>query len=115
MSISKDAEIYNMNHKNRGKFVIFNHEKFDGSINTRVDSSVDVLRLQNSFSRLEFDIEIENDLIYDKVMEKIEALSIYYAIIDLNASIQAWKNNFGFPASVVHLSAVKDFQILSDL
>ncbi|KAL6440539.1 hypothetical protein ACFW04_003208 [Cataglyphis niger] len=72
-----DADRYNMNHKNRGKCIIFNHEEFDSGIDKREGSTADAIRLQKSFSRLGFDIEIEKNLSHNKVMDKIEKLSQY--------------------------------------
>ena len=53
-----DAECYNMNHKNRGKCIIFNHEEFDVGVDKRQGSSIDALRLQKSSGKLNFDEEI---------------------------------------------------------
>lgn len=67
-----DADCYNMNHKNRGKCIIFNHEEFDSGIAKREGSTADTIRLQKSFGRLGFDIEIEKNLSHYEVMDKIE-------------------------------------------
>ncbi|EFN67188.1 Caspase-1, partial [Camponotus floridanus] len=76
MPVPIDADRYNMNHKNRGKCIIFNHEEFD-SVEKRQGSTTDVMRLKKSFGRLGFDIEIENDLSHTEVMNKIEKLRQY--------------------------------------
>lgn len=72
MPVPIDADRYNMNHKNRGKCIIFNHEEFDSGIDKREGSTTDAMRLQKSFGNLGFDIEIENDLSHMEVMDKIE-------------------------------------------
>lgn len=72
MPVPIDADRYNMNHKNRGKCIIFNHEEFDSCIDKREGSTTDAMRLQKSFGNLGFDIEIENDLSHMEVMDKIE-------------------------------------------
>lgn len=72
MSVTKDAECYNMNHKNRGKCVIFNHEIFDVGFEKRKGSATDAERLQRSFSTLDFDVEVHNDLSHVEVMNEIE-------------------------------------------
>ncbi|XP_029665790.1 caspase-1-like isoform X1 [Formica exsecta] len=77
MPVPIDADRYNMNHKNRGKCIIFNHEEFDSGIDKREGSTTDAMRLQKSFGNLGFDIEIENDLSHMEVMDKIEKLSQY--------------------------------------
>ncbi|CAL1675728.1 unnamed protein product [Lasius platythorax] len=77
MPVPIDADCYNMNHKHRGKCVIFNHEEFDGKAKKRENSRIDVIRLHQSFFRLGFDVEIQNDLKYVEVMDKIKKVSQY--------------------------------------
>lgn len=77
MPVLIDADRYNMDHKHRGKCIIFNHEEFDENVDKREGSTVDVKRLQESFGRLGFDIEVENDLSHAEIMDKIEKMSQY--------------------------------------
>ncbi|XP_072753824.1 caspase-1 isoform X2 [Anoplolepis gracilipes] len=77
MPVPIDADCYNMNHKHRGKCIIFNHEEFDAGVDKREGSTTDVMRLKKSFGNLGFDIEIENDLSHIEIMDKIEKLSQY--------------------------------------
>lgn len=72
MPVPIDADRYNMNHKHRGKCIIFNHEEFDENVDKREGSTTDVKRLQKSFGRLGFDIEIHNDLSHLEIIDKIK-------------------------------------------
>ncbi|XP_039308890.1 caspase-1-like isoform X2 [Solenopsis invicta] len=73
MPVHKNANCYNMNHKNRGKCIIFNHEEFDLSeFAKREGSTYDTLRLQNTFQYLDFDVEIYENLTYNQIMDVIE-------------------------------------------
>ncbi|KMQ83469.1 caspase-1-like isoform x2 protein, partial [Lasius niger] len=76
MPVPIDADRYNMNHKHRGKCIIFNHEEIDG-FPKREGSTTDVKRLQKSFGRLGFDIEIHNDLSHLEIIDKIKKVSQY--------------------------------------
>jgi len=72
MSVAKDADCYNMNHENRGKCIIFNHENFDfNSFNQRVGSTLDVKRLEKSFGNLGFDVEVYDDFTHNEIISKI--------------------------------------------
>ncbi|KAK2586714.1 hypothetical protein KPH14_011749 [Odynerus spinipes] len=75
MVISKDATRYNMNHKNRGKCVIFNHEKFDTDIDKREGTDVDAKRIHTVFSKLDFDVLRYDDLTYTEIRDTIITLS----------------------------------------
>ncbi|KAH0945165.1 hypothetical protein HN011_004201 [Eciton burchellii] len=75
MPVLKDAECYNMNHKNRGKCVIFNHEEFETGFDKREGSTTDALRLEKSFGKLGFDVEVHNDFTHVEVMSEIDKLS----------------------------------------
>ncbi|XP_029173606.1 caspase-1-like isoform X2 [Nylanderia fulva] len=77
MSVSIDADRYNMSHKHRGKCIIFNHEEFDETVDKREGSTVDVMRLEKSFGRLGFDVEVQNNLSHAEIMDKIEKMSQY--------------------------------------
>ncbi|XP_011310750.1 caspase-1 isoform X1 [Fopius arisanus] len=75
MTVHKDAEHYNMNHKNRGKCVVFNHEIFDTGFPPREGSALDAKKIDKTFSSLGFEVEILEDLEHSKVIEKINELS----------------------------------------
>lgn len=72
MPVSKDASCYNMNHKNRGKCIIFNHETFDLSFDKREGSTLDAERLQKTFGKLGFDVETHNNLTHSEIMDQID-------------------------------------------
>lgn len=71
MSTHKEADFYNMDHPNRGKCVIFNHEHFDMGFDRREGSKVDAKRIEQTFERLGFSVEICNDYEYSEVLSKI--------------------------------------------
>ncbi|XP_011863010.1 PREDICTED: caspase-like [Vollenhovia emeryi] len=73
-AVSKDADCYNMNHKNRGKCLIFNHERFNFS-SQRKGSLLDAKRLEVTFRNLGFDVEIYNDFTHSKVVDMIQDVS----------------------------------------
>ncbi|XP_016839661.1 caspase-1-like isoform X4 [Nasonia vitripennis] len=75
MSAQKDADRYNMEHRNRGKCVIFNHETFDTGFETREGSSVDARRIEQTFQQLGFTVEICDDYEHSGVMNKLNELS----------------------------------------
>jgi len=60
-----------MDHENRGKCIIFNHEKFDISFDKREGSSLDASRLQVTFGKLGFDVELHNDFTFTEIKDKI--------------------------------------------
>ncbi|XP_033226617.1 caspase-1-like isoform X2 [Belonocnema kinseyi] len=74
MPTSKGAHCYNMNHKNRGKCVVFNHEIFDTGFDNREGSSYDAKRIERTFKNLEFTVEIHDNLKHSDILEKIETL-----------------------------------------
>ncbi|KAL0114472.1 hypothetical protein PUN28_011617 [Cardiocondyla obscurior] len=61
-----------MDHQNRGKCIIFNHEKFDFGYDVREGSSLDASRLKTTFDNLGFDVELYNDFTHNEIMNKIE-------------------------------------------
>ncbi|PSN37219.1 hypothetical protein C0J52_12652 [Blattella germanica] len=63
--VDKEAEEYNMNHKRRGKAVIFNHDKFEHTnMGPRDGSHIDVQRLDTTLSMLGFEVIIHHNLDY---------------------------------------------------
>lgn len=71
MPVDIASDRYNMNHRNRGKCIVFNHEYFDTGFENRVGSTVDAFRIEQTFQNLGFDVEILNDLEHAEVMETI--------------------------------------------
>lgn len=80
MPTSKDAHCYNMNHKNRGKCVIFNHEIFDIDMDSRKGSNFDAMRLEKTFKNLGFIVEMLDNLNYNEIIEKIEKRKYPYLL-----------------------------------
>lgn len=74
-SVSKDADCYYMNHKNRGMCIIFNHEKFDLGYDKREGTSLDAKRLKVTFGNLGFDVEVHNDFTHSEIVDKIDKVS----------------------------------------
>ena len=64
MPTSKDDERYNMNHKRRGKAIIFNHLNFHHSLglNTRNGTNCDRDNLRINLRQLDFDVYVYDDL-----------------------------------------------------
>ncbi|KYN42910.1 Caspase-1 [Trachymyrmex septentrionalis] len=76
MPVEKNAECYNMNHKNRGKCIIFNHEDFSLSPQMkRVGSAKDAERLQKTFGDLGFDVELHNDFKFSEIQDVLKRVS----------------------------------------
>nr|CAD7446862.1 unnamed protein product [Timema bartmani] len=75
MPVHKDAHEYNMNHKRRGKAVIFNHDEFELK-ETRLGSHVDVENLNHVFSGLGFQVEIHNNLEFVEIKGIISDLAM---------------------------------------
>lgn len=71
MVTDKFAEEYNMNHRKRGKAIIFNHENFDIKEAVRAGTQIDVERLKRVLSKLHFEIEIHNDLDFYSIKQTI--------------------------------------------
>lgn len=63
---------YNMNHKNRGLAVIFNHEQFDDDIKPRNGTQADRERLCETFRALDFDVRAYDDLKQNEILEQLE-------------------------------------------
>lgn len=82
MPVEKNAECYNMNHKNRGKCVIFNHEIFEiTNFDKREGTAMDAKRLEKSFSRLGFEVKINNDFTFKDIMKEIKNCKYSYCIL----------------------------------
>lgn len=66
-----DSGSYNMNHKQRGKCIIFNHEVFDTGFENRDGSTLDAKRIESTFKNLGFTVEICINLKHCEVLNKI--------------------------------------------
>jgi caspase-like apoptosis-related cysteine protease len=62
MPVEKDVEEYNMNHKRRGKAVIFNHDAFTNQSRNRDGSAVDVNVLTETYGALGFEVIVYKNL-----------------------------------------------------
>lgn len=80
MSTTKDAHCYNMNHKYRGKCVIFNHDIFDTGFEKREGSTNDAKRIQKTFQNLGFIIELLDNLKHNEIIGKIEKRRYHFII-----------------------------------
>lgn len=63
---------YNMNHKNRGLALIFNHERFDNDMKPRNGTQVDRERLSETFRALDFDVRAYDDLKQSEILDQLE-------------------------------------------
>ena len=72
MPTSKDDERYKMNHKRRGKAIIFNHFSFPRLNLTRVGTNKDRDRLKTILNKLDFEVEVHNDLRWKEIEEILE-------------------------------------------
>ncbi|XP_066600902.1 caspase-1-like [Prorops nasuta] len=75
MPVCKDSEVYNMNHKYRGKCIVFNHENFDDHAPKREGTHKDAERIKETFQKLEFTVVVHDDLYLDDIRDKIKKQS----------------------------------------
>ncbi|CAH0395821.1 unnamed protein product [Bemisia tabaci] len=72
MASDRDAWYYNMNHKNRGIAIIFNHENFTNpKLKTRCGTKTDCENLASTLRSLRFEVYTYFDASYSKVMSVI--------------------------------------------
>ncbi|KAK3573243.1 hypothetical protein QTP86_015780 [Hemibagrus guttatus] len=62
---------YNMNHKRRGKALIFNQENFQGGLGKRLGTNKDRDNLRERFQDLGFEVNIQNDKTKKEVLREI--------------------------------------------
>jgi caspase-like apoptosis-related cysteine protease len=73
MSVDRDSEYYNMNHKRRGMAIIFNHKYFDDIyLKHRVGTNVDSDNLKKTMERLGFEVKLHDDLTHDELMKMVD-------------------------------------------
>ncbi|XP_012276811.1 caspase-1 isoform X2 [Orussus abietinus] len=75
MPLIPDANRYNMNHKNRGKCLVFNHDVFELGFEKRTGSCIDTKRIQTTFGSLGFTVQILDNLKHSDIIDKINDLS----------------------------------------
>lgn len=73
MSTGRNATHYNMNHKNRGMALIFNHEDFHPKtlLRKRTGTNYDADSLANILNDLGFDVTVHRDLEYERLMQYV--------------------------------------------
>lgn len=74
MPVAKDAYEYNMNHRRRGRAVIFNHDDFKMDMVPRPGSTTDVKNLECVFSELGFQVSVHNNLNYKEINDELNNL-----------------------------------------
>lgn len=73
MPVDRNAPFYNMNHKNRGLAIIFNHEHFDiHSLKSRTGTNVDGDNLSKVLKGLGFRVAVLNNLTAEEVNSYIK-------------------------------------------
>ena len=73
---SEPGREYLMNHKNRGKCVIFSHRHFDSkTLNERRGTELDANALMRAFTHLGFEVIIYNDSTASEIGALLEAIS----------------------------------------
>merc|ERR1719422_2030866 len=78
MPTSKDADLYNMNHRRRGRAFIFNHMNFDPKLglNTRNGTNSDRDNLRINLRQLDFEVEVHDDLPFKDIERILESASM---------------------------------------
>uniref|UniRef100_A0A336MXM6 CSON002720 protein n=1 Tax=Culicoides sonorensis TaxID=179676 RepID=A0A336MXM6_CULSO len=73
MPVERFGSEYNMNHKNRGYALIFNHEYFDvPSLKARSGTAADCENLVNTLQNLHFNVKVYKDLKYRDILKEVE-------------------------------------------
>ncbi|KAB0795576.1 hypothetical protein PPYR_12415 [Photinus pyralis] len=74
MPTERNAPYYNMNHKNRGVAIVFNHEHFDiGGLSRRSGTNVDCECLVIRLKTLGFDVQVFHNLEYSHLYARVSA------------------------------------------
>lgn len=71
ITLPKSGSCYNMNHRNQGKVIVFNHKEVDGE-EIREGTQQDVERITKTFSNLGFEVIVHNDLILEEIKKVLE-------------------------------------------
>ncbi|KAF5303850.1 hypothetical protein FQR65_LT08107 [Abscondita terminalis] len=76
MPTERNATHYNMNHKNRGLAIVFNHEHFNvGGLSRRSGTKVDCETLVSRLEKLGFDVRVFQDFEYLEMQQQVIAAS----------------------------------------
>ncbi|XP_063217236.1 caspase-1-like isoform X2 [Bacillus rossius redtenbacheri] len=75
MSVHRHSLEYNMDHKHRGKAVIFNHDQFEEANHERPGSKVDVQNLSAVYSSLGFEVVVHHNLELGKLRSTLQSLA----------------------------------------
>ncbi|XP_053994453.1 caspase-1-like [Hylaeus volcanicus] len=76
LPVRKDDIRYKMNHNERGKCVILNHDTFESpGLKSRQGSGADVEVIRKTFSKLGFEVEEHPNYTLEKIYDKISELS----------------------------------------
>lgn len=76
MPVDWDATEYNMQHRRRGRAIIFNHDTFDTDhYAPREGSKIDVKNLCETFSSLLFEVTVHDNLEYSEIKDTISKLA----------------------------------------
>ncbi|XP_076240786.1 caspase-1 [Calliopsis andreniformis] len=76
LPVRKDDTCYKMDHKERGKCVIFNHDEFDpGVAHPRKGSKADVEAIHRTFKKLNFTVEEHRNCSYWEIQNIIRELA----------------------------------------
>jgi len=78
LATSKDADMYYMNHRRRGKAFIFNHMNFDPrlNLNTRKGTNEDRDNLRINLRQLDFEVEVHDDLPFKDIERILESAAL---------------------------------------
>lgn len=73
MPTERHASQYNMNHKNRGLALIFNHENFDiPSLKSRQGTNVDCENLSAALKKLHFQVNTFKDCKLREILKHVD-------------------------------------------
>jgi len=78
MPTTKDADNYNMNHRRRGKAIVFNHMNFESKLGLRPRNGThnDRDNLRVVLRQLDFEVEVYNDLPYKEIERILESAAM---------------------------------------
>ena len=73
MPVERTATEYNMNHKKRGKALIFNHQIYEiPSLSERIGTHKDCRDVGDAFRNLGFDVNVHQDCKHQELMKAIQ-------------------------------------------
>lgn len=106
--VMKEDRIYNMNHRRRGKAIIFNHMDFDKrtQLSKREGSDIDGIQLQHTLENLGFTVCMYDDLVkadLDKVLDQAaqedhaEADTLLVAVMSHGSEGTVYAKDMAYP------------------